>query len=80
MDIDTVLMEVGPPEVRAEYIESRLIEFGLNPHEVELILLRCVDGRSMKDVVTEQGWVSINSASHYLRTALEKLRTGGFKL
>ncbi len=60
-------------------VELKLKRFGLDKYEVELLMLRYVENKPMKDIVKEQGWVNMNSATHYLRSSLRKLRDGGFK-
>lgn len=66
------------PEER-DKIEIRLRKFGLSPYEIELLMSRYGEGNPMSVVIEQQGWISVNSAAHYLRTALKKLRDGGFK-
>lgn len=59
---------------------AKLSKAGLSAHEIELIMCRFIDKRPMSEIVIEQGWLSVNSANHYLRRALKILRNGGFKL
>lgn len=61
-------------------IEARLRKFGLDNFEVELVMLRYIDNMTMKDIIEAQGWVSVNSVAHHLRSALRKLRKAGFTL
>lgn len=70
----------GYREVPPHEIEIRLKRFGLDKHEVELIMLRYVEDKTMKQIVSQQGWTSVGSAAHFLRSALKKLRKGGFQL
>jgi hypothetical protein len=67
-------------EASIEEIEWKLRKFGLDAHEVELIMLRFMDGKSMIQIVKQQGWTNIDSANYYLKKTLKKLRDGGFKL
>lgn len=65
----------------SEYeVQAKLRKFGLDPYEAELIILRYIEEKSMQDIVKEQGWLNISSASHYLRRTLSKLREGKFTL
>lgn len=70
--------EISQDGVPEEQILYKLRKFGLDPYEVELLMLRYVEGFSMKKIVVEQGWLSIGSANHYLHKALAKLRAGKF--
>ncbi len=65
-------------EISEYEIVTYLKRFGLDPYEVELLMLRFIENKSMKDIVKEQGWVSVTSANYYFRTILKKLREGGF--
>lgn len=68
-----------------EYLEKRLVEYGLGPYEVDVIMSRIIEGKSMKQIIAEQKknkeptWLSTNSAGYHLKAALKKLRDAGFK-
>lgn len=63
-----------------EAVYQALIEFGLDKHEVELIMAYCVEGKPMKVVLKELGWISPNQVGYYVNKALQRLRDGGFTL
>lgn len=77
-------IENFPETNKARSSESKillkLIKHGLDPHEVELIMLRYVENKTVKEIVKEQGWLSLNSCNYHLRKALNKLRDGKFNL
>lgn len=58
----------------------QLNAFGIDPFEVELVLARFLERKSMRVIMEEQGWLNLNSANYYLRRTLAKLRHGGFKI
>lgn len=72
--------QIDNREVPEWEIGVKMRNFGLNEFEIELLLSRYVENKSMLDIVAEQGWQSLNSASHYLKSALKKLRDGGFSI
>jgi hypothetical protein len=67
-------------EVSETDVVDQLVEFGLDPHEVELLVLRYIENKSMIEIVKLQGWLKLESANYYLRKTLAKLRAGSFKL
>jgi hypothetical protein len=66
-------------ELSENAIIARLRRFGLDPYEVELLMLRFVEQKTMKEIVKEQGWTNVNSVNYFLRRVLTKLRKAGFK-
>lgn len=71
--------EFSKKQLTLEQVEARLKGFGLGDFEIELLMLKYIDLKKMAEIVKIQGWVNINSASHYLRQTLKKLREGRFK-
>lgn len=67
-------------EEKIKNIQKKLIQAGLSQFEVELLMSRFIEEKSFKEIVKEQGWTSLGSASHYLRSALSKLKKGNFEL
>lgn len=63
-----------------DIVIKQLEAFGLKKFEVDLIVSRFFDQKTMKQIVTEQRWTSIGAAEYHLRTSLTKLRKGGFSL
>lgn len=57
---------------------NQLIEFGLDPYQVDLVILRVVEKKSMKEIVKELGWRSTDSANYHLKKALKMLRERNF--
>lgn len=64
---------------REAQMVQKLKNAGLEDYEVELVILRFIEDKSMIDVMNETGWLSINSANYYLRKAMRKLRLRGLK-
>lgn len=66
-------------------IEEKLRMFGLDHYEIDLIIARVVEGKSMKQLIAEQirnkepAWLTANSAGYHYKKALKKLRIGKFK-
>lgn len=58
---------------------EKLIRYGLNPYEVNLIMARINEDKTFQEIVEEQGWTSIGTAHFHFRQALKKLRERGFK-
>lgn len=67
-------------EERINYIKKKLILSGLSKYEVELVMSRIIEEKPLKQIVDEQGWTSVSSASHFLRSIFRKLREKGFNL
>lgn len=61
-------------------IQTSLRKFGLTDYEIELLMLRVIDGHGAKAVMKKQGWLSLNSLSYHLKKVLKKLRDGKFRL
>jgi hypothetical protein len=80
--IEDLWLKIAFREARVpeEVIVERLKQAGLGVYEIELLMLRYVEGKSMKTIVAEQGWLNKDSASHFLRKALSSLRKVGFTL
>jgi len=77
--IDSMAQKTPKRELSENAIIVRLRRFGLDPYEVELLMLRFVEQKTMKDIVKEQGWTNVNSVNYFLRRVLTKLRKAGFK-
>jgi hypothetical protein len=77
--IDSMAQKNPKRELSENAIIARLRKFGLDPYEVELLMLRFVEQKTVKDIVKEQGWTNVNSANYFLRRVLTKLRKAGFK-
>lgn len=67
-------------ETRIKYMERRLFNYGLSKFEVDLLVARYVEEKTMEDIKKEQNWTSRGSLSHFLRETLKKLRKLEFKL
>lgn len=72
--------EVQIEEAPAVDVEKRLKQFGLSEYEIELVALRFLEGLPMPEITLKQGWLNVNSATHYLRLTLAKLRERKFRL
>lgn len=76
--IDNYSQGLWAPQAPRPDAEKDLARFGLDPFEVELIMARFVDGKPMKQIVKDQGWLNSSSANYFLRKVLKKLREGRF--
>jgi hypothetical protein len=75
-----MVKEIQQREWSSAEVEVSLYRFGLKTYEVELVMMRYISGKKMRDIVETQGWVSVSSANYHLKKVMAKLRKGRFHL
>lgn len=61
-----------------DMFQNGLIAHGLGPYEVEIIVMRYVEGISYGRIAKSMGWKSGNSAKRHHDLALKKLKESGY--
>lgn len=67
-------------DLTTEEIAKKLVDAGLEQHEVDLVVARFIEQLPLKEIVQVQGWTSEGSVKHFLKKALVHLRKVNFKL
>lgn len=67
-------------EPRIANLIDQLYRYGLEEFEVELIIARFIEEKTLREIRTELGWTSHSSIDHHLKQTLKKLKKRGFTL
>lgn len=69
-----------PNEEDTVSLKQALVDNGLDPHEVDLVLARFVEDKTFREIAATQNWTSMGSCAYHFKMALKKLRERNFKL
>lgn len=70
---------VWSPASDSEALEAKLKEYGLLGYQIELLLARFSEGKTLNQISKEFSWLSPNTAHYHLRKALQDLKDRKFK-
>jgi hypothetical protein len=57
---------------------TKLQKYGLQDYEVEILVERFVNNKTIKEITDESGYTSPGAAFYIIKKAIEKLKTRGF--
>lgn len=67
------------PESNTTRMLEKLDRCKLESWEKELIIDRFVEGKTLQQIMMDQGWTSVGSAEYHLKKTLNKLKIRGYK-
>ena len=67
-------------ELDLSVLPTKLKLYGLKKYEVELIIAKFIEEKTLDEIVTAQNWTSKGSCVWHLKKTLRKLKEMGFKL
>lgn len=80
-DIDQYMMGFVPHVSEEQFNDfiQNLMAYGLDEHEISLVLERYINNATWAEICESEGWTSVANARKYLQRAVDKLKLKGFK-
>lgn len=78
-DLHSQAFQWGSGGISLDQLDIKLRRYGMQDHQVGLLISRFVDGRTLKEIAKQEGWRSEDTVSYHIRNALKELKERGFK-